>query len=600
MSTWIQHINPIGTAWLEALWRASWQGGIALLLVWVVCSAFKRLPARARSWLWRLAYLKLLVTFFCTTPIDLPLLPAKARPADMKAANPVSAPPVASPQPPMPQREVTTTPNALPAFTATTTTSQTQTVPAARAQTQLAPAAWLLTLWLGGVLCFGICLWRKLHQVRRVQGTCLPVTDSALLQSLSELARRFRLHSAPTLLISDTVSSPLLMRALHPVIVLPSTLTSVSSPQDLRLMLAHEMAHVKRFDLWWAWLAVAGESLFFFHPLLWLARRQWGLAREMACDELAVRVTSAPVSAYGDMLVGAAALNLARRHDPLLATIGLTETQQMLVKRINAMKLLHLNPTKSTVLATTAVLAAGLLNLLPLRLVAQPSSEAPPAGEMSPGGRVGGRSMGGFSRGMSSSGLPSLTPPTNVAPARFEATVYEVMVPEERIAELDAAKMESEATTHAKLAAFLGTFGTVRTLYKIDQLVNLYGENITMGTQEPMVTSVVSDSRGMPRNSIMYQNVGLLTRISATPPENSKTKVPEVQLNFQLSTITSGGVEISEGVPASRMRNIALSQSGTPKFGKPTVLVTASAAGATQKTPPVAYVIRYLLTQTKP
>jgi hypothetical protein len=52
----------------------------------------------------------------------------------------------------------------------------------------------------------------------------------------------------------------------------------------------------------------------------------------------------------------------------------------MLVRRLSAMKLLNLNPPKRTVLATTAVLAAGILTLLPWLLTAQPSPDAPPTG----------------------------------------------------------------------------------------------------------------------------------------------------------------------------------------------------------------------------
>ena len=57
-----------------------------------------------------------------------------------------------------------------------------------------------------------------------------------------------------------------------------------------------------------------------------------------------------------------------------------TETEKMLVRRPNAMKLLNLNLPNRTVLATTAVLAAGILTLLPWLLTAQPSSDAPPTG----------------------------------------------------------------------------------------------------------------------------------------------------------------------------------------------------------------------------
>src|SRR5688572_33070333 len=68
-------------AWAESLWRASWQGGIALALAWAACRLFPRLDPRARCWLWRLAYLKLLVTFFWTTPVAVPALPPASFPA---------------------------------------------------------------------------------------------------------------------------------------------------------------------------------------------------------------------------------------------------------------------------------------------------------------------------------------------------------------------------------------------------------------------------------------------------------------------------------------------------------------------------------------
>ena len=73
-----------------------------------------------------------------------------------------------------------------------------------------------------------------------------------------------------------------------------------------------------------------------------------------------------------------------------------------------------------------------------------------------------------------------------------------------------------------------------------------------------------------------------------------------MQLNFNLSVIADGGVAISENANANRIRSIQLSQSGTPKFGKPSVLVTVNAASPGEKSRPVAYIVRYLFTQPKP
>src|SRR5438876_10035678 len=87
MNLWGTQLNDFAQLWLAALWRASWQGGLALLLVWIVTRMFSRIPSSVKVWLWRLVYLKFLVAFFWATPIDLALLPAPARLATSAAAT---------------------------------------------------------------------------------------------------------------------------------------------------------------------------------------------------------------------------------------------------------------------------------------------------------------------------------------------------------------------------------------------------------------------------------------------------------------------------------------------------------------------------------
>jgi beta-lactamase regulating signal transducer with metallopeptidase domain len=657
MNTWIPHLNPLAASWLAAVWRATWQGSLALLLVWAICRVFHRLPARAKSWLWRLAYLKLLVALLLATPIDLPLLPAKAAPPSLPAQVADSIPwlpPLDLRSPAFSVPAQPETPPATPAAAAAPRVLPQQSSSAAPVRILPNAAACLMLVWGLGVAAFGVRAWRGSRRARRLRRAGSPVTDPPLLQCSAELARSFRLAAVPSLLMSEGISSPLLLGIRRPVIILPSVLVSGSILSNMRLMIAHEMAHIKRADLGWVWLAVAGESLFFFHPLLWLARREWRLTQEMACDEMVVRMTRVPAAAYGDMLVGVAALNLLNRREPFLVTMGLTETKEMLAKRLNAMKLIKSNSTKRMVLATAAILTVSAFSVLPWRLTAQESSAtagasagtslpvvataqttsntvpqadaAPEAPAPRQGGATFGSSGGGGFPGERSSFAASLAPPsnnvapgsfninandlrlesvyhppTNVAPVRFEATVYELEIPENRIADLDAAKLESAAATPQSLTGALAAFGAPKVLYKVDQTVNLYGERITLGTQEPMVTGASMNAQGMRVNSITYTSVGLITSIAAAAPRGgSRSAEPDVQLNFHLSAIAPSVVEIADGVPASRIRTVALSQSGTPKFGKPSVLVTVSAAGAGEKSLPVAYIVRYQFTQPKP
>src|SRR4051794_576985 len=63
--------------WASAMWRACWQGALALLVVWAWCRLVAaRAPARVKCWLWRLAYAKLLVSLVWFSPAGLPLLRA--------------------------------------------------------------------------------------------------------------------------------------------------------------------------------------------------------------------------------------------------------------------------------------------------------------------------------------------------------------------------------------------------------------------------------------------------------------------------------------------------------------------------------------------
>src|SRR5688500_8932557 len=77
MNEWVSLLNDVSAAWAEALFRACWQGGGAILAVWFICRGLAKIPAFAQCWLWRLACLKLFIVLLWTTPLVLPVLPAR-------------------------------------------------------------------------------------------------------------------------------------------------------------------------------------------------------------------------------------------------------------------------------------------------------------------------------------------------------------------------------------------------------------------------------------------------------------------------------------------------------------------------------------------
>src|SRR4051812_47332985 len=79
--------STIARAWEAAIFRASWQGGLALCLAWGVCHIWRNLPGSAKCWIWRLAYLKLLIALLWIAPIALPVLKPSHRPVSVIAQS---------------------------------------------------------------------------------------------------------------------------------------------------------------------------------------------------------------------------------------------------------------------------------------------------------------------------------------------------------------------------------------------------------------------------------------------------------------------------------------------------------------------------------
>ena len=110
--------------------------------------------------------------------------------------------------------------------------------------------------------------------------------------------QRLGVRRLPQLRISSCVESPLLVGLWRPAIILPERVEEKFDEAELRLMIAHELAHLKRHDLAWNWLPTVAAWIFFYHPLVWLMIRRWSEAQEAACDEMLIqrRMRSRPTT----------------------------------------------------------------------------------------------------------------------------------------------------------------------------------------------------------------------------------------------------------------------------------------------------------------
>jgi hypothetical protein len=134
--------------------------------------------------------------------------------------------------------------------------------------------------------------WRRL--ARQVAGR-RPL-DGEPRRILEELCARAGRRRAVRSSVTPALAAPISFGILRAEVCVPERALTELAPDELRAMLAHELAHVVRRDPLWLALAGVLERVLFFQPFSRFARRRWQVEAELACDDLAVRWTDERLS----------------------------------------------------------------------------------------------------------------------------------------------------------------------------------------------------------------------------------------------------------------------------------------------------------------
>lgn len=190
-------------------------------------------------------------------------------------------------------------------------------IPAAVAVEELSSwlriAPWMVVLYALGVAMMFMRLIRGIGHARRLGAAARPVDDTVLVDRLNQLARRWSIRVAPALGWVEGIAVPKVIGLVRPTILLPMSAITCLSSDDLEMILAHELAHVRRHDMWVNLLQRAAEVALFFNPGLWYLSRRISTLREYCCDELACRAAAGaqmePKTRYASALVRVAELS---------------------------------------------------------------------------------------------------------------------------------------------------------------------------------------------------------------------------------------------------------------------------------------------------
>jgi beta-lactamase regulating signal transducer with metallopeptidase domain len=295
MTAFIESLNAMAAGWSERMWAVAWQSAILAAAVALVAGLLLgRSPPSIRYWVWQILALKLLLMPFWTFAIPLPRLAYTTR-VDLvvDAASNVPGDSAAAIVP-----RIETGGHADVAENPSKTRSSSVSAPLPRVTWQ----SWLLLAWGSVVVAqIGRLLWQR-QRLQRLLGEATPA-DAALAGLIAELAAQIGLRNAPRAVLTGSDCSPFVCGVRHAVLVMPATLAASLSPQELRHVLLHELAHVRRRDLVWGWISELARVVYFFHPLVhWIAYRV-RLERELACDQLAMAHSGQDAQEYASTLV---------------------------------------------------------------------------------------------------------------------------------------------------------------------------------------------------------------------------------------------------------------------------------------------------------
>src|SRR4029079_11362447 len=189
----------------------------------------------------------------------------------------------------------------------------------------------------------------------RLRRAVLPLPQP-LTEIVGQLGRRLQIDASPLVFLSAQATESLAIGLLRPLVLIPAAWAAEMPIALLEAVIAHELAHLRRYDLWVNLVQRIVETFLFYHPAVWWLSRRLRIEREMCADELAVAATGNPLQ-YAQALEQIAAERQAAIR-PALAAFLRGETSMRLLQRIQ--NVLGQQPSESSRMWPVGIVALSL------------------------------------------------------------------------------------------------------------------------------------------------------------------------------------------------------------------------------------------------
>lgn len=339
-------LTPLGAAGLlEPVARATVVLSVALALAWLA----RKGPAGVRHLLWTITFALLLVLpVFSLLGLswEVPILPSALGPTEQRFSE---IPPIRAGA----DGVVT-----VPTSELSLPVAGSRAVPAGEPVSPARSVPHPLLFWGVGCAIGLTSLMMGAVRFARLVRTARPLRNPILLQQAEAIRQRLGINSDVRFLLSEAARIPMTGGLLKRVVLFPAS-SAEWSPERWRVVLTHEMIHVRRRDVLRQLMARSVLALYWFHPLSWVATRLAAIASEEACDQEVLKLGTRP-SAYAAHLLALTGTTNAHR-SVLTLPMG-QQSHSQLEKRIMAI-LSPFRPVRSaigTALMVTALSGAGV------------------------------------------------------------------------------------------------------------------------------------------------------------------------------------------------------------------------------------------------
>jgi beta-lactamase regulating signal transducer with metallopeptidase domain len=296
----------------------------------------KRVRAVLRYYLWMLILVKLVLPTTLSSPTGLAywvgdklpgILPAKSVASEESETTMPGNEPLEA----LPIREVRVI--ALPTDRTNPETMVAGPVESGRAAgLSITWEAVVLLTWLAGVITMTLLLIQRMFFVRGLVAQSKDATDK-LSDMLEQCSERLGIRRAVALKMSPVAASPSICGLFRPTILVPQALSEKLNTRQLKSILLHELAHIKRGDLWVSFIQTVLQIVYIYNPLLWVANVIIRKIREEAVDETVLVAMGEQAEDYPETLLSVSKLAF-RRPALSLRLIGVAESKKALIGRI--------------------------------------------------------------------------------------------------------------------------------------------------------------------------------------------------------------------------------------------------------------------------